>query len=61
MGLERCSNNFHGRIITNKGQPSLWAMDSKEKLLKAWYLVNKWEMTSLGSSFNEFFIQSIKH
>jgi hypothetical protein len=57
-GLERCKNNLHGRLIMAKGEKPLRVNELREKLIKAWAPVEKWQITPLGKGFYKFYFQS---
>ncbi|GAU34190.1 hypothetical protein TSUD_162910 [Trifolium subterraneum] len=60
VGLDRCKNNLHGRLIMTKGDKPLRFQEIRENLIKAWASVEKWQITSLGNGFYEFYFQNRK-
>ncbi|KAK2403196.1 hypothetical protein QL285_052656 [Trifolium repens] len=57
-GLDRCKNNLHGRLMMSKGDKPLRVTELREKLVKAWAPVERWQVTPLGKGFYEFYFQS---
>jgi hypothetical protein len=57
-GLDRCKNNLHGRLMMSKGDKPLRVTELREKLVKAWAPVERWQITPLGKGFYEFYFQS---
>ncbi|KAK2429646.1 hypothetical protein QL285_028067 [Trifolium repens] len=47
-GLDRCKNNLHGRLMMSKGDKPLRVTELREKLVKAWAPVERWQITPLG-------------
>ncbi|PNX76905.1 hypothetical protein L195_g032864, partial [Trifolium pratense] len=59
-GLDRCKNNLHGRLIMAKGDKPLRLHEIREKLIKAWAPVDKWQITPLGKGFMSFIFKIVK-
>jgi hypothetical protein len=57
-GVERCKNNLHGRLMMAKGDKPLQLNELREKLIKAWAPIEKWQITPLGKGYYEFYFQS---
>ncbi|KAF1898841.1 hypothetical protein Lal_00018961 [Lupinus albus] len=54
LGLQRCKNQIHGRLILAKGTQPMKFVDLKAKLIDLWGILGKWSIISLGRGFYKF-------